>query len=556
MRLGTRQSPFPPQQRKHPPHPRQSALPVGAAIVFAVLLAACGGGSSGRGSAPPQFGGISSDEPRATLAAREILQLRGAAADAAVALYFTLAVTMPSTAGLGGGGACLVYEPRFNRVEAFDFATRPVASGRTAAPTVARGMFAIQAKYGRLRWEQLLSPAETLARFGAPVSRALATDLAAAAPRLAEDPEARRLFVRADGAMLAEGDNLVQTDLAVLIAGLRARGAGEMHVGPLARRIAQGSAEIGSAMTQAELEHALPTTRPTVVVRHEGFNLHFSPPPAIGGLSAAQLWAMIAGRWNRTDADERPQLLAAATLRAAADRPRWANADLSRVANLAELVSERRAAELMTGYRADARAAPAQFNPPPIPAKEFAPGASFVVADRQGQTVACAVSLNGRFGLGRMVPGTGIFLAAPPEDGERGYQSLGAMIVIGRRGGGLFTPLETAGQMMMAAAGTGGAATASALAGVALRSIVDRRPLEEAISAPRVDYASGADAVDVEAGAEALSRSLAARGYPIQSVPALGRVNAISCPDGINNDIESCQTRSDRRGFGLAVGGK
>src|SRR5580704_5669572 len=119
-------------------------------------LAACSSdtpaptGDLGSGTITGFAGAAAADEPRAVLVARDVLSAGGSAADAAVAAYFTMAVTLPSTAGLGGGGACLVHDAKKKVVDAIMF--MPVASpdGQFGLPVNIRAMALIQARYGRM----------------------------------------------------------------------------------------------------------------------------------------------------------------------------------------------------------------------------------------------------------------------------------------------------------------------------------------------------------------------------------------------------------------------
>ncbi|NJO55181.1 MAG: hypothetical protein HC834_01240 [Rhodospirillales bacterium] len=153
---------------------RQKQLLAAFSAVAITLLAACGSGpdlprDSGA-QLPVQYGATVADDPQAALIGRDIISSGGSAADAAVAMYFAMAVTLPSNASLGGGGICLVYQANDRTVETLSFPAAapasipPSATRPSAVPGNPRGFYALHARYGRLRWPELLVPAEKLAR--------------------------------------------------------------------------------------------------------------------------------------------------------------------------------------------------------------------------------------------------------------------------------------------------------------------------------------------------------------------------------------------------------
>jgi gamma-glutamyltranspeptidase/glutathione hydrolase len=544
-----------------------------AALMLPAVLSACGSKEEPGvvGTVRGFIGGAVADEPRAAQVARDVLSAGGTAADAAVALYFTLAVTLPSTASLGGGGVCVVYDGKANRGQVLDFAPRaPAGGGPIALPSAVRGIFALYAQYGKLRWEQLISPAEDLARFGYPVSRAFAADLLAAQPKLAADPELAKIYLKPDGTPYKEGDRLVQSDLSTMLSAIRSLGAGEFYAGPMAREFIRGAQAHGAAMTVDDLRATPFGWRPAVIVKSDDTSIYFPSPPAVAGVLEAQMWSMAAPRWKDASVNERPHLFAQAELRAWLDRQRWLAGDFKVNPPPPELIDKSRIRALMASYQPGARTLPPGIQAR-SPGPDDAAASSFVVVDRTGSAVSCTVTPYGLFGAGHVATGTGVVLAASPDEAQgRGPQWLGPMIAVRDFTSGLsfFTEYhrgtaregkegESAGaQFVFGGAASGGAAASSALIQVALHTLIEGRPLDEASDAQRLHVeAEPADTVFVETGVQARPPGLVERGYNIVPVPVIGRVNAVYCADGAIDRPQSCTFRADRRGFGLAAGG-
>ncbi|MFN6955013.1 MAG: gamma-glutamyltransferase [Acetobacteraceae bacterium] len=345
---------------------------LGAALALAAALGGCGtvgglfGGGTTDGTVRGFAGAVAAEEPRAALVARDTLARGGSATDAAVAAGFALTVTLPSRAGLGGGGVCVVFDPRRNQAEAVLFppganpSPAPQTDRPAAAPMMARGLFALHTRGGRLPFESLVAPAEGLARFGTEVSRAFATDLAAVSRPLFADPAARAVF-SLDGRPPAEGERIVQADLAATLGQMRTAGVGDLHQGVLARRLADASRPAGGGLTVEALRAALPQVVPARAVA-SGLEVLSVPPTPAGDEMAAAFAARAAGR--------------AVPAPGGAARPA---------------------------------------------------STALAVLDRDGGAVACAFTMNNLFGTGRVAAGTGILLAAAPGVGPEPLLAAGVL---------------------------------------------------------------------------------------------------------------------------------
>ncbi len=519
-----------------------------AAITLA--LAGCGGGSPGEIIQGAGFRGAAvADEPYAATVAADILKQGGSAADAAVALYFALAVTYPSAASLGGGGVCLASDWRTGEVQSLDFlAPRPARMDggirATAVPANVRGMAALHARYGVLDWRSLLAPAEQMAHFGHAVSRATARAMSEGGAVLSSNWETWRIFA-ASGELPKEGEMFVQADLARILEQLRIGGPSELYTGALAGRFAEAVRRAGGTLTVEDLRNFVPRWQAAAFMKFGSDRAYFSPPPSGAGLVAAQMWQMLYDkkRYRRAKSGERLHLLAETAKRAFAGREKWRAGDGTTI-DMAELTDRDRSRKAMAGYKRDSASATGAVatpsNAPPA-------SAGFVIVDLLGDTVACTFTMYEPFGSGVVAAGTGVLVAPAPGPDQRNPMSLGPMIV--------YNPFVRS--FKFAAVGGDGAAGATAMVSVAAETMLAKRGrLEHAIGRARVHAPGAENTLLVEDSLAAKQvDALAARGHSVRAAPSLGRVNAIYCTLGYPAEPAKvdCQAETDPRGHGIVA---
>ena len=161
--------------------------------------------------------------------AAEILGAGGNAADAAVAIAFTLAVTFPEAGNLGGGGfATVLFDGKADFLDYRERAPAVASAGMyldangkvipdastigaasAGVPGTVAGLWELHRRYGRLTWQADLAPAIRYAEQGFPVGRMLVEGRNGRAKEL----RGRTNFLTYFGA-LAEGQTFRQPELA------------------------------------------------------------------------------------------------------------------------------------------------------------------------------------------------------------------------------------------------------------------------------------------------------------------------------------------------------
>ena len=516
---------------------------------------------------------VVAQEKRATRIGVEILQKGGNAVDAAVAVGFALAVTLPKAGNLGGGGFMLVHLAEHNQDIAIDY--RETAPRDTPAdvfldpngdydpaksrqsglgvgvPGTVAGLTLALARYGSGKFSlaELVAPALALARDGIPVEDDLVDSLLLAQPRLARWPSSARIFLKADGTPLGPGDRLVQNDLAATLAAISRDGARIFYTGPIADEIVAAVRAAGGRMTRGDVENYSAILREPVRGTYRGYDIVSMPPPSSGGVHLIEMLNVLEGFAPRELASATPatlHLMIETMKLAYADRAEYLGDSDAVDVPIARLTSKSYAATLREGINRQ-KARPAnEIRAGEAPASSGGNTTHFSIVDRDGNAVANTYSLNFNYGLGLVAGTTGIVLNNTLDDFAAKPGAPNAFGLVGgaanapgpdRRPLSSMTPTIVLkdGAPAYVTGAPGGSRIITSVLQVLVNAIDFKASIADAVAAPRVHHQWLPDEVVAERTLPAeTARTLIARGHTVRVGPTAGSAHSIAVtPNGL-----------------------
>ena len=264
--------------------------------------------------APPKFM-VSSANPLAAQAGRQILLSGGNAIDAAIATQMVLTLVEPQSSGIGGGAFLMYFDSKTGSIESYDgretapstaspdmflnsegkpldFFKVVVGGLSVGTPGLLRMLENVHKKHGKLPWRQLFESAIVLAREGFIVSNRLA-NLIAKDRFLTKFPETKKYFYRATGKPRAKGERLKNPLLANTLEKISIEGADYFYKGELASEIAKKVSANSGRLSVSDLNNYKAKKRPPVCLPYRKWLVCGMGPPSSGGITTLQILGML-----------------------------------------------------------------------------------------------------------------------------------------------------------------------------------------------------------------------------------------------------------------------
>lgn len=256
--------------------------------------------SSARSMVVTKYGIVATSHVQASAAGARILARGGSAVDAAIAANAVLGVTEPMMNGMGGDLFAIYWEAKTGKLyglNASGWAPRALtiehlrAKGATSMPIAGidsvtvpgavAGWQALHERFGRLAWKDLFQPAIFYAEDGYPVPEIIASYWSESSDWLANDAEARRLYLPG-GKPPALGQVFQNRDLAKALGLVAENGANEFYKGEIARAIVGTSQSLGGTMALDDLAEFSPEWVEPISTTYRGWTIYELPPNGQG----------------------------------------------------------------------------------------------------------------------------------------------------------------------------------------------------------------------------------------------------------------------------------
>lgn len=379
-------------------------------------------------------GMVVSQNAMASKVGADILRRGGNAVDAAVAIGFALAVTLPRAGNIGGDGFMLVHDAKSGEQVFLDFRSvapkaatlamfvnnqgqeSPIASRGYLAPSVpgtVAGLHMAHKKFGKLPWSDVVAPAISLARDGVILTPDEAFVFGWGKERLSTSAAAKAAYYKPDGTLYRAGERLKQPDLAWTLTQIAKHGADGFYKGPVAELFATDMKAHGGLITADDLAAYRAVERKPLRGTYRGLDIVTAPPASAGGATLLNMLNIVENfnlKQNGAGSAKSLHIMAEAMKLGYSDRYVLLGDTDFVTAPIQGFISKSYARTRAERIDPD-KAKPIAEMGVGDPFKYESPSTThFSVADAQGNVVSTTYTLGADFGSGVMIAGTGVLL--------------------------------------------------------------------------------------------------------------------------------------------------
>jgi gamma-glutamyltranspeptidase/glutathione hydrolase len=270
------------------------------ALLLATISMSARDRSNARSMVITRYGIVATSHVQASVAGAKILERGGSAVDAAIAANAVLGVTEPMMNGMGGDLFAIYWEAKTGKLyglNASGWAPRGLtvehlkSKGATAMPPegidsvtvpgAVAGWGVLHERFGKMAWKDLFQPAISYADEGYPVPEIIASYWKDSAETLANDAEARRVYLPG-GKPPALGQIFENHDLAKSLRLVANNGADAFYKGEIARALVSTSQSLGGTMAADDLAEFSPEWVEPISTTYRDWTVYELPPNGQG----------------------------------------------------------------------------------------------------------------------------------------------------------------------------------------------------------------------------------------------------------------------------------